>query len=191
MQALRDDRAPRQRARRRRAEHLALRQTRRPDPGAAARRDRRRARQGDHPVDRAARAEARRERPGADAGGAAPGARRQGAAGHGSRARRRRAPATPATVVLPGAQGRGGHRPRPAQRQADARREQPPGGQLHADQRRARASSARSTGENIGRLLAIVLDNRVQSAPRIDGRITDEGADHRQLHAAGSRTTCR
>ena len=31
------------------------------------------------------------------------------------------------------------------------------------------------TGENIGRYLAIVLDNRVESAPRIDGRITDEG----------------
>jgi preprotein translocase subunit SecD len=31
------------------------------------------------------------------------------------------------------------------------------------------------TGENIGRLLAIVLDNRVMSAPRIDGRISDEG----------------
>jgi len=31
------------------------------------------------------------------------------------------------------------------------------------------------TGDNIGRLLAIVLDNRVVSAPRIDGRITDEG----------------
>jgi preprotein translocase subunit SecD len=33
----------------------------------------------------------------------------------------------------------------------------------------------KATGENIGRNLAIVLDNRVQSAPRIDGRITDEG----------------
>ncbi len=31
------------------------------------------------------------------------------------------------------------------------------------------------TGENIGRSLAIVLDNRVMSAPRIDGRISDEG----------------
>jgi preprotein translocase subunit SecD len=31
------------------------------------------------------------------------------------------------------------------------------------------------TGENIGRSLAIVLDKRVVSAPRIDGRITDEG----------------
>jgi preprotein translocase subunit SecD len=31
------------------------------------------------------------------------------------------------------------------------------------------------TGENIGRYLAIVLDGRVQSAPRIDGRITTDG----------------
>jgi len=33
----------------------------------------------------------------------------------------------------------------------------------------------KATGENIGRQLAIVLDNRIESAPRIDGRITDEG----------------
>jgi preprotein translocase subunit SecD len=33
----------------------------------------------------------------------------------------------------------------------------------------------KATGENIGRSLAIVLDGRVQSAPRIDGRITDQG----------------
>ena len=33
----------------------------------------------------------------------------------------------------------------------------------------------RVTGENVGRQLAIILDNRVVSAPRIDGRITDEG----------------
>jgi preprotein translocase subunit SecD len=31
------------------------------------------------------------------------------------------------------------------------------------------------TGANIGRQLAIILDGRVQSAPRIDSRITDEG----------------
>jgi preprotein translocase subunit SecD len=31
------------------------------------------------------------------------------------------------------------------------------------------------TGENLGRYLAIVLDGRVQSAPRIDGRITTDG----------------
>ena len=31
------------------------------------------------------------------------------------------------------------------------------------------------TGENINRLLAIILDGRVQSAPRIEGGITDEG----------------
>ncbi len=32
-----------------------------------------------------------------------------------------------------------------------------------------------ATGANIGRQLAIVLDNRVQSAPKIDDRITDSG----------------
>ncbi len=31
------------------------------------------------------------------------------------------------------------------------------------------------TGENIGRFLAVILDNRVQTAPRIEGRINDEG----------------
>jgi len=31
------------------------------------------------------------------------------------------------------------------------------------------------TGDNIGRGLAIILDNRVQSAPRIEGRINDNG----------------
>jgi preprotein translocase subunit SecD len=33
----------------------------------------------------------------------------------------------------------------------------------------------RVTGENINRMLAIILDGRVQSAPRIESRITDEG----------------
>ncbi len=33
----------------------------------------------------------------------------------------------------------------------------------------------RFTSENIGKQLAIVLDNRVQSAPTIEGRITDDG----------------
>ena len=33
----------------------------------------------------------------------------------------------------------------------------------------------KATGENIGKQLAIILDGRVQSAPRIDSRITDEG----------------
>ena len=46
----RHDRPPRQRARGGRAEHLALRPVGRPDSGAAARRDRRRAREGDHPA---------------------------------------------------------------------------------------------------------------------------------------------
>jgi preprotein translocase subunit SecD len=34
------------------------------------------------------------------------------------------------------------------------------------------------TGSNIGRQLAIILDGRVQSAPRIESRITDEGRIH-------------
>jgi preprotein translocase subunit SecD len=34
------------------------------------------------------------------------------------------------------------------------------------------------TGANIGRQLAIILDGRVQSAPRIESRITDEGRIH-------------
>lgn len=33
----------------------------------------------------------------------------------------------------------------------------------------------RATGENVGRSLAIILDGKVQSAPRIDSRITSEG----------------
>jgi preprotein translocase subunit SecD len=38
------------------------------------------------------------------------------------------------------------------------------------------AKFSRVTGENVGRLLAIVLDNRVQSAPRIDERIAQAEA---------------
>ena len=108
-----DDRAPRQRARRHRAEHRAAGQ-RRPDPGAAARRHRRRARQENHRIARPARAEDRRA-----------GRRRRrrkrcwstarcpqgmeivpGAGGAGDASHR----------LLPGAQGRGGHRPGSAQR---------------------------------------------------------------------------
>src|SRR5215470_12842495 len=33
----------------------------------------------------------------------------------------------------------------------------------------------RVTGDNIGKMLAIVLDKKIQSAPRINGRITDSG----------------
>ena len=37
------------------------------------------------------------------------------------------------------------------------------------------ARFGRTTEENIGKMLAIVLDGRIQSAPRINGRITDSG----------------
>jgi preprotein translocase subunit SecD len=33
----------------------------------------------------------------------------------------------------------------------------------------------RLTGDNVGRFLAVILDNRVQTAPRIESRINDEG----------------
>ena len=38
-----------------------------------------------------------------------------------------------------------------------------------------RAKFGRLSGDNIGRYLAIVLDNRVISAPKLEGRITDQG----------------
>ena len=77
--------------------------------------------------------------------------------------------------LLPGAQGGRRDRPRSAQRASVARREQPPGRRLHAQlgrggevrQGHRRATSAAS--------LAIILDGRVQSAPRIDSRITSDG----------------
>jgi preprotein translocase subunit SecD len=40
------------------------------------------------------------------------------------------------------------------------------------------ATFGRVTGENVGRHLAIVMDKTVQSAPRIDNRITDSGRIH-------------
>ena len=85
-----DDRAPHQRARRRRAEHRAA--GRRSDPRAAARRHRRRARQEHHRIAGPARAEDRRRRAVAVEGSAD--GQRPGAAGHGDRAGRRLAPAT-------------------------------------------------------------------------------------------------
>ena len=42
------------------------------------------------------------------------------------------------------------------------------------------------TQANIGRQLAIILDNRVFSAPTIESADRRRGAHHRQLHAAGS-----
>ena len=78
-----------------------------------------------------------------------------------------------------------GDRPRPAQRQAVARRDQPAGGQLLAEPRTGARKFGKATGENIGRHLAIVLDGRVQSAPVIERRISDEGRISRHLHAAG------
>ena len=42
--------------------------------------------------------------------------------------------------------------------------------------REGSAKFGKVTGDNIGRGLAIILDGRVQSAPRIEGRISDQGS---------------
>ena len=115
---------------------------RRSDPRAAARRHRRQPREGDHPLDRPARAEDRRAGAVGDAGSAA--GQRPGAAGHGDRARRqrrRRATRARSTTWSRRCAAVTGHGS--AQRAAVARREQPAGGELHAEHRRRRASSAR------------------------------------------------
>ncbi len=135
-----------------------------------------RARQGHHPRDGAARIEARRGRSGSDARGAAAAAQRRRSVRHGSRDRRLRA-------ARPG----GGHELLP--RAAGSRRSPATtcGTRRSASTRTSRPAvmfslkpdGARKFGQmtdsNIGRSLAIVLDNRIQSYPRIDGRITDEG----------------
>ena len=98
--------------------------------------------------------------------------------GHGDRARRRRSPATPATRLLPGAQGRRRHRPGPAQRAAVARREQPAGGQLHADSRRRaqvrQASPARTSAATWRSSSTAACSRRRASkgGSPTDGRIT-------------------
>ena len=153
VQAQRDDRAPRQRARRRRAEHLAC-------TGSPATRSWCScpactdvgARQGDHPLHRAC----------SSSRSSKPARRRRAKRCSSSTAARCRddmevitgaaSAATPATRVLPGAEGRGRHRPGPAQRQADARREQPARGRLLADATTAPRKFGKVTGENIGRL---------------------------------------
>ena len=98
------------------------------------------------------------------------------------------APAAPGDAgdgLLPGAEGRGGHRPGPAQRAAVARREQPAGGQLHAEQR--------------GRPQVRQGDRREHRPPARDrprrpravgaahrGPHHDRRPHHRQLHAGRS-----
>ena len=162
-------------------------QGRRSDPGAAARRHRRRAREGDHRVARAARAEDRR----AGAGGTKEEllVERPAAAGHGGRARRGGAPATPAARVTIWCKQRGrGHGARSAQRAARrSTRTTGPAVSFTLNTEGGR-KFGKVTGENIGRQLAIVLDGRVQSAP------THRRADHDRRAgsaAASRRKKCR
>ena len=166
-----DDRAARQRAGRGRADHRAAGREQRSDPRAAARRDRRRSREGNHPVDGSARAEAGRAGTGVDEGGA-------GRRAASCRAAWRSCPA-PATTggatvyylvkKVPVVSGVDLKNARPA---PDENNRPAVSFTLSTDGGRR---FGKFTSENIGRRLAIVLDGRVQSAPSIDGRITTDG----------------
>ena len=146
----------------------------RPDPRADARRDRRRAREGDHPHHGAPRAQARRSRAGADEGSAAAAVQRQAAGGHGDRVRARRRQGDTGTVyyLVRKIAAVTGQDLRGAKPTLDENNRPAVSFALKNDGAR---KFGKVTGENIGRYLAIVLDNRVVSAPRIEGRITDEG----------------
>ncbi len=69
----------------------------------------------------------------------------------------------------------GDHRPRPEERAARSRPVQRAGGRLHALTAEGAKLFGDATGANIGRGLAIVLDGKMVSAPRINARITDSG----------------
>ena len=127
-------------ARRGRAGDRPPRQQRRPDPGAAARGDRRRAGQAHHqdhgPALAAAGGGLRGHR-----GDAAPEPRRPGPGQHGGgQRRRRRARRAP---PLPAAAGGPDHRARPQERPGRGRRDQPPADQLHPERHRHRPLLAR------------------------------------------------
>ena len=165
------------------------RQQRRPDSRAAPRRDRRRAREGPHSLDRAARAQAGRGWTGTDTRSAARRLRRQRPAEPGSRAghdERGVVGQAGSTVYYLVRAVAGGHRSRPAQRPPDPRREQPARRRLLAEQR-GRAQVRAGDRREHRPALAIILDGRVQSAPTIEGRITDEG----RITAARSRSRKR
>jgi len=72
---------------------------------------------------------------------------------------------------------------------------QPAGGQLSRSTPKADASSARDRRTNIGRQLAIILDGRVQSAPRIDSAhprpmVRINRQLHRRMKWPTSRSSC-
>ena len=126
--------------------------------------------------------------PASTQGAAAPGPQRRAAGQHGSRARRQRhgRPGRPRRDgLLHGAEGRRGHRPRPAQRQAVARRDQPAGGQLLAEHGRGaqvrqghRREHRPPPGDHPRRPRAVGAGHR--------GPHLRRGAHLRHLHPAGS-----
>ena len=90
---------------------------------------------------------------------------------------------TASTVLLPRAQGGGRHGPRSPQRAPTLDENNQPAVSFTLNNEGGR-KFGNVTGENIGRQLAIILDGRVQSAPRIDCAHLDRRPHHGQLHAA-------
>ena len=190
-----DDRPARQRAGCGRADHRAA-QRGRSDSRAAAGRDRRRAREGDHPSDGAARAEAGRagavHRRGA-------GARRRTAAtcrrtcrfcrataSAGCSQRRPAARCITSSAAYPAVTGRDLRNARPSLDENNR-----PAVELLAEQRRRDASSATSPRPTSTAQLAIVLDNRVYSAPQHQQPHRRRRASSRAASPIRKRRTCR
>ncbi len=174
-----DDRSPRQRARRGRAEHRAAAE-RRGDSRPASRRHRRRAREGHHGQDGDPRIQAGRGGPGVQGRSAEAvqrhAARRDGdPAGVGRQHPRRR------PDVLRRPQARAGHRPGPARREAGARREQPAGGPFRAEVRR-RGEVRQAVGREPRPLPRDHPRQQSRLGPQARRAHHGSGADQRRIH---------
>ena len=191
VQAQDDDRATGQRAGRGRADDRAAGDRAGPPAGPAARGHRRRSGQVGHPVHGAAPAEAGGEGPGAVAREPAAGLRRQGASRDrsaprrsGSRSglvRRRRRRSTTSSARCRSSRGA----TCASAKQGPDQYNQPA---VHFEVKGDAATRfGKATRENINRLLAIVLDGTIVSAPNIEGAISDQGPDLRDVHDAGGR----
>ena len=185
-QALAHHRPQGQRSGRRRVGHRALHR-RRPDPGPASRRVRRRSRQADHQVDGAAPADPGRSGTVRQPRRGAPRLQQCAARGPGDPAGQRRTGASPGSRArLRGPARAGAHGHRPAQRAAAVDEFNRPavGFTLKPDAARRFGGI---TERNINRLLATVLDNRVMSVATIQIAHRRSGTDRRRQPGGDDR----
>ena len=101
------------------------------------------------------------------------------------------APATPPDGVLPGEEGRGGHRPGPAQRRPSLDENNQPAVSFTLN-----TDGAAQVRQGHGREHRPLTGDhprqpRAVSAPRIDGRITDQGRITGSFTHGGGRRTWR